>query len=97
MQPGLFPLNRRAMLREMSLVELATDGARDGLGGVHVGVEGLGAILDLLQGEASASVLAIADDTGLEWTLEAALAGADLVALGVGEGNAAANVSVTAR
>lgn len=97
MQPGLSPLNRRAMLREMSLVELATDGARDGLGGVHVGVEGLGAILDLLQGEASASVLAIADDTGLEGTLEAALAGADLVALGVGEGNSAANVSVTAR
>lgn len=81
----------------MSLVELATDGARDGLGGVHVGVEGLGAVLNLLEGEASASVLAVADNTSLEGTLEAALAGADLVALGVGEGNAAANVNITTR
>lgn len=79
--------------REKDLVELATDGTGNGLGGVDVGVEGLGALLNLLQGEAIAGVLALHDNTGLEGALEAALAGADLVTLGVGEGNATKRVS----
>ena len=70
-------------------MKLAADSAGDGLGGVNVGEESLGVLLNLLDGEALAGVLAIGDDTGLEGALQAARAGADLATLGVGEGNAA--------
>jgi len=77
------------------LCDLATDGARDGLGGVHVGEEALGVVLDLLDVEAEAVVLASGGvgDTGDEAVLaarDAADGAADVLAnlLGVGEGDA---------
>lgn len=51
------PLDRFASIRN-SLCDLATDGARDGLGGVHISEEALGVVLDLLDIETEAIVLA---------------------------------------
>lgn len=76
-------------------MELATDGTRNSLGRVDVSVEGGGVLLDLLELEAEATVVgAVRLDTGLEGALEAALAGADGTALGVGERDSGGNMSV---
>lgn len=71
------------------LVELAADGAGDGEAGVHVGEEGLGVLLDAGDAEPLARVLTVgAEDARHEGAPDAADAGADAVALGVGEGDA---------
>lgn len=71
------------------LVKLAADGAGDGEAGVHVGEEGLGVLLDAGDVEPLARVLTVgAEDARLEGAPDAADAGADAVALGVGEGDA---------
>lgn len=56
---------------------------------MRVGEEFLGVLLNLLEGEADTSVLAVLNHAGAEWTLETAdSVAALLVADGVGEGNA---------
>ena len=56
---------------------------------MNIGKEGLGVLLDLRDVETIAGILAVGDHTSLEGALEAANAGANLVALGVGEGDTA--------
>jgi hypothetical protein len=80
-----------------NLLDLATDGTRHGLGGVHVSEEARGVLLNLLDVEAEAVVLASGsvDNTGNETVLgagDAADAAAGVLAVGdrhgVGEGDA---------
>lgn len=70
-------------------VELSSESSRNSKAGVRVGKEHGRVLLDLLERESLASVLAVLDDSCAERALEAADRGAAAtVADGVGEGNA---------
>lgn len=80
-------------MRTRSLVQLATDNTGNVIGGVRVREEVGWILLNLLDGEAGASVLALLDDAGLEWTDHAAHGDlvrvrARVLGLRVGEGDA---------
>jgi hypothetical protein len=76
-------------LAHFARAELSSESAGNSKARVRVGEELLGVLLDLLESEANASVLAVLDHTSAEWALEAAdSVAALLVPDGVGEGNA---------
>ena len=80
---------RKVVAGAASLRKLATDSARNSVGGVHVSKEARWVGLDLGDVEASAGVLAVGHDTGGEGALETADAGAVVAeGLRVGESEA---------
>lgn len=73
-------------------VELSSESSRNSKAGVRVGKEHGRVLLDLLERESLAGVLAVLDDSRAERALEAADRGAAAaLANGVGEGNAKAH------